>query len=240
MSKHRILPPIIHVNEKPLVEIHHGKPTTTSLQIAETFGKKHSHVLRSVDEMDCSEDFRRSNFGLASYLDKQGKERPMYYVSRDGFTFLAMGFRGEKSAAFKEAYICQFNRMEKKLSQRHDPFWKEARSQGKQIRRQETDVIQEFVGYAKVQGSQNAHWYYRNLTDLAYRVLDLQDYNHPIRDLLTPQQSAALTLIEHSISETIRAAMAAGLHYKSIYRAATVRVMELAIILTPAVRLLAA
>ena len=33
-------------------------------------------------------------------------------MTRDGFTFLVMGYRGKKAARFKEAYIRRFNEME--------------------------------------------------------------------------------------------------------------------------------
>ena len=33
-------------------------------------------------------------------------------MTRDGFTFLVMGYRGKKAARFKETYIKRFNRME--------------------------------------------------------------------------------------------------------------------------------
>jgi len=75
--------------------------------------KKHSHVLRDIENLDCSDDFRQSNFGLTSYKDSQGKKQPRYAMTRDGFTFLAMGYRGEKAAKFKELYIKRFNEMEK-------------------------------------------------------------------------------------------------------------------------------
>ena len=75
--------------------------------------KKHSHVLRDIENLDCSDDFRQSNFGLTLYTDEQGKRRPRYAMTRDGFTFLAMGYRGEKAAKFKELYIKRFNEMEK-------------------------------------------------------------------------------------------------------------------------------
>ena len=39
----------------------------------------------------------------------------MYSITRDGFTLLAMGYTGEKAMRFKEAYIRQFNEMEKLL-----------------------------------------------------------------------------------------------------------------------------
>ena len=42
----------------------------TSLDIAETFEKEHFHVLRDIEKLECSEEFRQSNFGLTSYTDK--------------------------------------------------------------------------------------------------------------------------------------------------------------------------
>lgn len=39
----------------------------------------------------------------------------MYYITRDGFTLLVMGYTGEKAMKFKEGYIRQFNAMEKAL-----------------------------------------------------------------------------------------------------------------------------
>lgn len=40
------------------------------------------------------------------------EERPLYELTKDGFTLLAMGFTDEKALAFKIAYIERFNRME--------------------------------------------------------------------------------------------------------------------------------
>lgn len=65
--------------------------------------------------MDCSEEFRLSNFGESSYKNDQGKKQPCYYMTRDGFVFLAMGYRGKKAAQFKEMYIKRFNKMEKHI-----------------------------------------------------------------------------------------------------------------------------
>ena len=92
-----------------------GNPITTSLLVAEKFGKNHSHVLRDIENLSCSKKFRESNFGLSSYTSQQNKELPMYVMTRDGFTFLAMGFTGEKAANFKEDYIVAFNKMEQSL-----------------------------------------------------------------------------------------------------------------------------
>lgn len=86
-----------------------------SLYVAKYFGKNHFHVLRDIESLDCSNEFRQTNFGLTSYKDEQGKKRPCYTMTRDGFTFLVMGYRGKKAAKFKELYIQRFNEMEKTI-----------------------------------------------------------------------------------------------------------------------------
>ena len=68
--------------------------------------------------MECSEDFRASNFGLSEITYQNGnikKQLPMYYITRDGFMFLVMGFTGKTAAKWKEAYIKAFNDMEAKI-----------------------------------------------------------------------------------------------------------------------------
>lgn len=84
-----------------------------SLLVAKIFGKQHFHVLRDIENLDCSNEFRQSNFGLSHYKNDQGKKQPCVDMTRDGFTFLVMGYRGKKAAQFKEAYIKRFNEMEK-------------------------------------------------------------------------------------------------------------------------------
>ncbi|MDD5271381.1 MAG: Rha family transcriptional regulator [Methylovulum sp.] len=103
----------------PHVAIINGEIKTTSLKIAEHFGKQHKSVLRTIEKMQCSADFRERNFALSSYaqsLPKSGiKNLPCYEITRDGFAFLVMGFTGAKAAQWKEAYITAFNRMEHEL-----------------------------------------------------------------------------------------------------------------------------
>ena len=98
-----------------LVHIKDGLITVTSIEIAETFGKSHRHVLRTIGNLECSDEFRESNFGLTSYLTAQNKKHKCYDITRDGFTFVAMGFTGKSASAWKERYINAFNAMEKSL-----------------------------------------------------------------------------------------------------------------------------
>lgn len=93
---------------------------TNSRQIAEIFGKPHKDVLEKIRNVDCSKEFNERNFSLVKYLDAKGEVRPMYNMTFDGFTFVVMGFTGAKAAAFKEAYIAEFNRMRTQLQKQAD------------------------------------------------------------------------------------------------------------------------
>lgn len=103
------------------ITLNHGIPMTTSLVVAETFEKQHKHVLRDIDALDCSPEFARSNFGPADFIDKNGDHRRMFEITRNGFIFLAMGYRGPKAALMKEAYISRFDAMAAALTQGHHP-----------------------------------------------------------------------------------------------------------------------
>ena len=94
-----------------------GIPLASSLDVAKVFEKEHFHVLRDIENLlkDIPEDFIATNFGLVEYTDAKGEKRPMYNLTRDAFTLLAMGFTGKKAMRFKVLYIETFNAMEKAL-----------------------------------------------------------------------------------------------------------------------------
>jgi Rha family phage regulatory protein len=102
----------------PHLDLVGGRPVATSLNVAQVFGKKHHNVIQAIKNMDVPDDFARLNFKAGSYPDAQDQPRPMYHMTRDGFTLLAMGFTGKEAMRFKIAYIELFNRMEAELSGR--------------------------------------------------------------------------------------------------------------------------
>ncbi|HFV8479497.1 TPA: Rha family transcriptional regulator, partial [Escherichia coli] len=99
----------------PDVTIENGRAVTTSVAIAEFFGKRHDNVIQKIKLLDCSAEFTALNFKASEYTDSTGRKLPMYQITKNGFVFLVMGFTGKKAAAFKEAYIAEFDRMEEEL-----------------------------------------------------------------------------------------------------------------------------
>lgn len=94
----------------------------SSLDISNHFSKRHNDVLRAIENLDCSDDFRQRNFAQTVYhrpnpSGGKGIPAPMYEITRDGFVFLCMGFTGTQAAIWKERYIDAFNQMETALKQ---------------------------------------------------------------------------------------------------------------------------
>lgn len=92
-----------------------GKDVTTSLIIAEVFGKEHNKVCRDIENLSCSSEFNTANFGVISYIDSRGREQKAFDITKDGFSFLVMGYNGKKASEFKEKFINEFNKRESLL-----------------------------------------------------------------------------------------------------------------------------
>ena len=87
---------------------------TNSLLVAEKFEKEHKHVLEAIRELikGSAEMSADPMFAEVSYINEQnGQEYPMFVMNYDGFTLLAMGFKGKKALRFKLDYIAAFNKM---------------------------------------------------------------------------------------------------------------------------------
>ncbi|NCC16752.1 MAG: transcriptional regulator [Clostridia bacterium] len=104
---------LIPKDEYGIFADNHDTARVDSLYVAQAFDKRHDNVLKDIRELDCSHEFRLLNFEESSYKNAQGKKQPSYCMTRDGFVFLVMGYRGKKAAQFKELYIKRFNEMEK-------------------------------------------------------------------------------------------------------------------------------
>lgn len=173
----------------------------TSLDVAETFGKRHADVLRDIEKLDCSEEFTERNFALSNYKDTSGKTNKMYYITRDGFTMLVMGYTGEKAMRFKEGYIRQFNEMEKALI-------------GKMREREKGIAVRQALTKAIQQSNENERMHghaYSTYTNCIYKTLFGKDANglreqlgverkDNVRDALTEEELRKVQSMENLVS----------------------------------------
>lgn len=193
-----------------------AEAVTTSMNVAEVFGKQHKNVLQDIRNLDCSEEFTQLNFQPSEYTDTTGRKLPMYTMTRDGFTFLVMGYRGKKAAKFKEEYIKAFNRMEKELSN-----WRKTRGLAISIRKSLTDAIKNNLDTTKP-------FVYSNYTRLAVKkafgksideirqTLSIRKGEN-IRDYLQAEELERLDYMEGKIASMVDALKILGMSDKEIY-----------------------
>ncbi|MCT7942401.1 Rha family transcriptional regulator [Shewanella holmiensis] len=110
-----------------LVFINGQQTITNSLVVADYFGKRHSHVLRKIDEIlaDAPSEFTSAHFWANVQNQQVGtsqRDLKCYHLTKDGFMFLVMGFTGAKAAELKINFINAFNEAQKRLSRTTHPF----------------------------------------------------------------------------------------------------------------------
>lgn len=175
----------------------------TSLDVAETFGKEHYHVLediRTIESGISSPEFS-GLFLKETYTASNGKKNPMFIMNRDGFTLLVMGYTGESAMRYKLAYIKQFNAMEEAL-------------QGKLVERQKGIAVRQALTKALQQSNEDARMHghaYSTYTNCIYKVLFGMDANQlrekfgvgkrdNLRDRFAPEELRAVQSMECLVS----------------------------------------
>jgi Rha family phage regulatory protein len=145
-----------------LLEFSDDRLYVSSLDVAHHFDKLHYNVLRSIEALECSNEFRALNFEASSYPTAQNKQMPMFRMTRDGFSMLVMSFTGAKAAYWRERYIEAFNLMESEL--RKQAIVKaETRGRSKTIRVAATDSYKDHGA---------SEWFhYTNNTDAIYEIV---------------------------------------------------------------------
>jgi Rha family phage regulatory protein len=89
--------------------------STTSLKIAEVFGKRHNNVIRDIENLIEAGEFSKLNFEFSTYQGERRKEK-MYLLDELFTTVLLMGFTGKEIVKWKIAYTKEFQRMREELS----------------------------------------------------------------------------------------------------------------------------
>ena len=103
-----------------LVIMKDQQAVTSSLQVAESFGKEHRAVLKAIDDLKEGLAQKYADlFWEDTYVHPQNKQPyRIVYMNRDGFTLAALGFNNtQKVLDFKLKYIEAFNQMEDHIKQ---------------------------------------------------------------------------------------------------------------------------
>ena len=164
-----------------------GRAVTSSFKVAEYFGKKHSDVVRAVDDLIAKNQELQVLRNFARYsetvsLNDKGATRkvPAYWMDRKGFCLLAMGFTGAKALEFKCAFYDQFERMEEALRAPSDQSALITTTEQYEIRK------------AIKARAKNSSVHYQTVYNALYDYFKIASY----KDLRHDQMKAALALIE--------------------------------------------
>ena len=178
----------------------------TSLDVAETFEKEHKNVLADIRNIqnDISTAEFSALFFESVYKASNGKNNPLYYMTRDGFTLLVMGYTGEKAMRFKLAYIKQFNAMERALIGKM-----KEREKGIAVRQALTNALQLSQENERMHGHA-----YSTYTNVIYKSVFGKDAKHlreeygiakkdNLRDYFSEEELKAVQSVEMVVSGLI-------------------------------------
>jgi len=214
-----------------LVENKCGEVFADSALIARKFGMKHNKLISIVNSVFSDYPDLRGSSNTPQSAEKYFTEERIYHgqaytaymMNRAFFSLVAMRFTTKPAREWQRKFNAAFYQLENQLllskSHQHDQQWLSQRSQTKLLRKAETEVIEQFVDYATVQGSQNAKNYYSLITTATYRALGLIQYKQPhLRNTLNALQLSWLVTLESLVQASLRKYMSLDVHYKEIYK----------------------
>lgn len=215
-----------------LIILENNQPVTTTLIVAEGMEVKHNAILKLVRKYeDEFQDIKTFRFRIQK---SGGRPTTFCYLDEEQTAFLITLMRNSDIVVtFKRKLTKEFFKLKKQLSEillrQKNEAWLEKREQGKLSRREETDIIKEFVEYATKQGSSKAQFYYSNISKMENKALFfLEQKFKNVRDFLSGQQLQIVAVADIAIAQALRTGMDAGLHYKEIYELAKQRMEKMA------------
>lgn len=169
---------------------------------------------------------------------KSGQPKNIYYLNETQYLFLIMNMRtkaNEKDLVLnlKLEISRQFVSMRRWIleqkTKKANQQYIETRNQSKIGRKQETDIIKEFVEYAKRQGSQSAEKYYMIISKMensAFFILKEKFKN--VREVLSITQLSKIIVADMIVKTAIIEGMEKEMYYKDIFQLAKKKVVEMA------------
>lgn len=219
-----------------LVALHNEEPRVSTFDIFKDLGYSEHRLLKKI-VTDHGDKFK--TFGLIQLElhkpkkgSKGGRPDKSFLLNEDQFTLLIMLCKNNpKTVDLKVKIARQFVQMKKMLikikTQQQNASWIENRKSGKISRNAETDIIKEFIEYAKEQGSTSPDRYYGNFTRMENASLFIitQKFKN-IRDILDGQQLAVISACDQIVSKAIRDGMMEEMFYKDIFQEAKKDVLK--------------
>ena len=207
-----------------LVEYKSKEIYCDSSVVAKRFEIQHAKVVRTIENLIDRLRVTQSHAKAEKFTKQyRGQTYVAYHMDREFFSMLSMRFDNDKALEWQVKFNNAFYEMEerilKSLENQKATEFIEVRQQTKLGRREETDIIKDFVDYATKQGSKSAKFYYKHITNATYKALELMIHKKPaLRDTLDIYQLSELLLAERVAKNSLKKYMDLGRHYKDVYK----------------------
>lgn len=218
---------------KDTIEIWEDEARAGTFLIAQGFDRNHKKVLELVRKYES--DFL--DFGplkRRKLKSTGGRAANEILLNEEQAMFLgALMKNNDKVVKFKKLLVSKFKEMRLLLDslqkRRDDPKLLETRKAGKLVRKTTTDAMQDFVEYAKSQGSGSPDRYYGNITKMMNGLLFIVEGKFKnLRDVMSIHQLMTVSSAEQIIDRGLRDGMSKKRYYKDIYQDVKKRVMTFA------------
>jgi len=216
-----------------IIEIWEDEPRAGTSLIAKGFDRNHKKVLELIRRYE--KDFL--HFGPTKRRKLRstgGRATNEIMLNEDQAMFLGTLLRNnEKVVRFKRLLVDNFKKCRLELEalrqNKSDPKRQIAREAGKIVRKNTTDAMQDFVEYAKSQGSGSPDRYFGNITKMMNGLLFIVEGKFKnLREVMSVRQLMTVSSAEQIIDRGLRDGMSRKKFYKDIYKDVRDRVMTFA------------
>lgn len=158
-----------------------------------------------------SEEITDRNFSVSEYKDTTGRKLPMFILTLNQAKQVLL----RESKFVRRAIIAYIEVLEQAIIDKAKSEWLLTRQQGKLVRREETDAIQELIEYAKKQGSEHSEKLYMTYSKLVNSLVGIKANS---RDKVDFGMLMIIRQLEDMFTRVITSSMENEIHYKEIYQ----------------------
>jgi hypothetical protein len=192
----------------------HERPRGTAKR---NFNKNIKRFIENEDYFKLTtEDLKalKSEFDSTNFVPSK-TNRELILITESGYLMLVKSLNDDLAWEVQRKLVkAYFREKEYVRRQQSNPDWQEARRISKETRREETDVIQQYVEYCEKNGSNRANNYYTHLTNLVNGAAGLDSGK---RDEASRETLLLISVLENTVRRTVAEEMGKETDYHEIY-----------------------
>lgn len=175
------------------------------------FTKLEHYDLLKIIRDEFEEEIGTGKISVSDYKDSSGKKNTMFILTYNQAKQVLL----RESKFVRRAIIHYIEVLEQAIIDKNKSEWLLTRQQGKLVRREETDAIQNLIEYAKQQGSQHADNMYMSYSKLVNSLVGIKANS---RDKADFEILSRIRILEDMFTKIILNSIDDDIFYKEIYQ----------------------